>query len=187
MVKAWKQAQAHLRTTRCRKQHLGVRVQATRPRNQRPRNNRPAPRVSAKINPRNPAATLHTTTTPPMAPALEMVETTAARAGARMQNAASRPQQAMAMHPQSETQRPQEEAPPPCHAWNPMSRARCKQCHAMNPDLVAGRGQEESEEISSGASSSERHSSSPAATAPVTPQPWSKPPTRPTCATPNSQ
>jgi hypothetical protein len=41
-----------------------------------------------------------------------------------------------------------------CHAWNAALRQRCKQCHAMNPDLVAGRGQEEITESSSDASSS---------------------------------
>jgi hypothetical protein len=42
-----------------------------------------------------------------------------------------------------------------CHAWNPISRLRCKQCHAMNPDLQASREREESDEITTGASSAE--------------------------------
>ena len=58
------------------------------------------------------------------------------------------------MHPQNEIQRLQEKGLL-CHAWNAASRKRCKQCHAMNPDLVAGRGQDKITEVSSDASSSE--------------------------------
>jgi hypothetical protein len=53
----------------------------------------------------------------------------------------------MAMHhaAESEVQRGRKQKSRPCHAWNPMSRLRCKQCHAMNPDLQAGREHEVSE------------------------------------------
>jgi hypothetical protein len=42
-----------------------------------------------------------------------------------------------------------------CDAWNPISRLRCKQCRAMNPDLQANKGREVSDEATTEESSTE--------------------------------
>jgi hypothetical protein len=59
------------------------------------------------------------------------------------------------MKPSGHGSRGPKKKSPLCNAGNAASRKRCKQCHAMNPDLMAGRGQDEVTEDSSDASSSE--------------------------------
>jgi hypothetical protein len=98
----------------------------------------------------------------PTTPARKTVGTRAARAGSGHERGEKRSQPSRMlwrctgrMKPSGHGPRGSKKKGPLCNAWNAASRTRCKQCHAMNPDLVAGRGQDEVTEDSSDASSSE--------------------------------